>query len=140
MWIELTQHPKFFHCVLVLGLSLCALSIYLVRRTIKFIKVALPATGTVLEIREYGQPQGHEDEVTWHPVIKFQNMAGETFSFECYGSSNKREFKKGSSVEILYDPERPSRAVVNTWWRLWLFKLTPSVFGSGFIWAALRNL
>lgn len=86
-----------------------------------FARQALPAEGTVVEIRE--TPQGNADSRTWVPVIEFETAAGRRVRID--GPSTESPVSRGEHVAVLYMSQHPERARVNTFDQRWL---VPSVF------------
>ena len=53
-----------------------------------------------------------EDGCTYSPVVRFKTQSGETVSFESSYSSSPPAYNVGESVEVIYSPENPEKAVI----------------------------
>ena len=75
-----------------------------------------PTLGTVVEVLEKTDEYG---DTLYQPVIEFQDLSGESHQV----SSSWQSFpshREGEAVEILYPPQNPEQAIVNTWPDKWL--------------------
>jgi hypothetical protein len=54
------------------------------------------------------------------PVVEFQTHAGRRVSFvEAAAGVGNDELRKGDQVAVLYDPEKPGRATIYSFFHLW---------------------
>jgi hypothetical protein len=86
---------------------------------------------TEVGIVTQGRVVGHEsstdeDGTTYKPTFTFQTGAGISHTVTSMMGSNPRPYDVGDTVEVIYDPEHPSRAEINSFVRMWLF---PLIFG-----------
>jgi hypothetical protein len=89
-------------------------------------------TGTILRYRRIEGPKPNE----WMsvPIVEFKTNAGKTVVFEGTVDSILQNIcNSGEVVEIIYDPNNPEHAVINTFAELWFAPLLSWVIGVGFI-------
>jgi len=53
-----------------------------------------------------------DDGCTYAPVVRFETKAGNTVSFESLYSSSPPAYHVGESVQVIYSPENPEKAVI----------------------------
>src|SRR3974390_1194455 len=53
------------------------------------------------------------------PVVEFQTQSGESVTFKSRSGSSPPSFRVGESVPVLYNPNDPQHASINTSWQLW---------------------
>ncbi|MHC0062451.1 DUF3592 domain-containing protein [Nostoc sp. UIC 10890] len=101
--------------------------------TRSFVTSAIPAQGTIIDLvqRSSTDNKGRYSYV-YYPVVKFTTSSGETTVFEANSGSNPPEFTKGQQVEILYSPEKPNSATINSWLSLWFLPIMFISLGSIF--------
>jgi hypothetical protein len=90
----------------------------------RFINKAASADGVVTglaPVAENVSRQYHEgDVIFYHPVIRFVTAHGREVTFQAtQGSENRPAQQLGQSVRILYDPENPTDARLDTWYSRW---------------------
>lgn len=68
-----------------------------------------------------------------YPVVKFTPSSGDPITFESNSGSNPPAFKQGQQVEVLYNPQQPSSAMINSWGELWLLPIIFTAMGSLFL-------
>ena len=67
----------------------------------------------------------------YYPVIEFTAHRGENIRFRAQtGKMDGEEFARGTKVDVVYDPERPSHARMNNFDDLWLGSATMAGIGS----------
>ncbi len=97
-------------------------------------KNGVKTEGTILR---YRRVQGHKtNDMMLVPVVEFQTNSGKTIIVEGTVdniSLTKNICSSGERVEIIYDPEDPKNAVINTFAELWFAPLLLWFIGSGFI-------
>ncbi len=91
----------------------------LVIREYSFGKQAVPATGSIVDLRVSDSGDGPNH----YPVVEFKTNQGETIRFE--GLSTSPPPVKGTVVPVLYSSADPKNARINTFVDRWLF---PSLF------------
>ena len=108
---------------LVAGLGLTAWGYLNVKN--KFDGSAFVKTeGTVLRMREV--ESNENTGVTWAPVIKFTDRAGNEHVFESTVSSDPPAYKVGDKVPILYPEGKPKDVFIDSFMEKWF---TPIMLG-----------
>ena len=82
----------------------------------------LTASGMVISNQyiDHVDPE-NSTSVTWtyHPVVRFTSAAGDVVVFIDNFGSYPAKYGVGEMLEVLYDPENPQNAAINTWLSLW---------------------
>lgn len=65
------------------------------------------APGVVTEVIRRGT-NGRYTTVTFHPIVEFE-ADGKRISLECSDGGGRKSFYEGQNVEVLYDPDDPTR-------------------------------
>jgi hypothetical protein len=107
---------------LALGAALLAAAGYMGLQVKQLIAVAAKAEGTVVDFERRSSKGG----TSYAPVFAFTAADGATRRFTTSGSG---DYKKGESVEVLYDPQNPEDARLNTFMELWFGSLAVGAFG-----------
>jgi hypothetical protein len=87
-------------------------------------------TGTVVEKVRVERPG---ETANFYPVVEFKTQTGEVFRFEGKTSGPENEYKIGEQVEILYDPQDPQGAMINSWKELWFPSIAMMIIGGGML-------
>jgi hypothetical protein len=66
-----------------------------------------------------------------HPQVRFTTAAGEVIEYPQNGWISG--YQVGDQITVLYDPQRPTKAVVNTFGALWGFTLLGFTMGAAFV-------
>ena len=90
-----------------------ALHIYLGRK--RFLAVAQPAAGTVVEV----QVRGVGRNAVAVPVFDFRTAEGTDQRAESLQGTGFQGFKVGQAVAVRYDPDDPGKAEVDSFAVLW---------------------
>jgi len=100
----------------VIGLVVLFIGLFWLNATSERLKRMLDGTGTVVEVtrRRIG------DDINYYPRIEFQTQTGETFQFESNTGGSSTSYRVGDQVLILYDPQMPQDATINSWYEIWL--------------------
>ncbi|MBX9256680.1 DUF3592 domain-containing protein [Desmonostoc muscorum CCALA 125] len=102
--------------------------------TRSFVAAAIPAEGTVIElVQRLSSPdsKGRRSYI-YYPVVQYTTRSGESTIFESNSGSSPPQFAKGQHVEILYTPDKPGSAMINSWLTLWFLPLMLTGLGSIF--------
>jgi hypothetical protein len=105
-----------------LVLSLLVLAVYLLSQ----------ASSSYLILRSSTDNKGRSSSV-YYPVVKFTPNNGEATTFESNSGSKPPAFRKGQQVEVLYDPQQPDSAMINSWLELWFLPGMFTGMGSLFV-------
>lgn len=106
--------------VVSVSLILLAVGGFLGYRTSRFRQSAATASGTVIELVERVSHSDEGTSVVYAPRVQFRTSAGEERIFLSDTGSNPPAFAPGDPVEVLYNPDHPADARLNTFWQLWL--------------------
>ncbi|MBO9320163.1 MAG: DUF3592 domain-containing protein [Chloroflexus sp.] len=100
----------------VVGLVLLFIGLFWLNATSERLKRMIDGTGTVVEVtrRRIG------DDINYYPRIEFQTQTGETFQFESNTGGSSTSYRVGDQVPILYNPQMPQDATINSWYEIWL--------------------
>ncbi len=97
-------------------------------------KYGIKTHGTIIR---YERHRGNKPNETFVlPVVLFYTNSGEKIIFE--GHINNSSFlknicKTGEEVEVIYNPNAPKDAMINSFAEIWFFPLLLWVIGFGFI-------
>ena len=151
MWNSIVSHPHFYHWFLFSGLAFCVLSIYSLVLAKQFMRKGETTSGRVIRLIEHGGP--HESDITWSPVVEYEDTNGEVHEFECSVSSHapktgwhqssqpaKPDYEIGDAVEVVFDPMNPGKAKIKSWKRIWVIPVFLGFFGVAMVWEASRHL
>jgi hypothetical protein len=118
---------------LLVGLGLLTGAYFSYSSTKHFLAHAVDAQGTVIELerRESTDSDGRSSTM-FYPVVEFQTDTGKKIIFHESSGSNPPAYAVGDSTPILYTPENPSEASINSFLSLWLGALIFSFLGSMF--------
>ncbi|MBD1881669.1 MULTISPECIES: DUF3592 domain-containing protein [unclassified Coleofasciculus] len=84
-------------------------------QTQDFIKNSSSTTGTVIDLKLQASRKSH----IYFPLFQFQTPNGEIVKVESNMGSNPPGYQVGQSVPIIYNPNSPNEAEINSFWSLW---------------------
>jgi len=99
----------------VLGPVLLAVGVYLYARTSAFLERATRTRGEVVELVERRSDDGY----TYAPVFVFEDAKGTSRRIVSNTSSNPPGYAVGDEVDVLYDPDDPEDACIDSFFSLW---------------------
>jgi Protein of unknown function (DUF3592) len=114
----------------VSAIFLCV-GIYTAVGTKEFKTHAILAPGTVID-NVQGMSSG---EIFYYPKIHFLSKEGKEITIISAMGASSAEFQVGEAVTLLYDPQRPMQAKIDSFWQLWSLPLFPC--GGGVISASI---
>lgn len=99
-----------------IGLVVLFIGLFWLNATSQRLTRMIDGTGTVVEVirRRVG------DDINFYPRIEFQTQTGETFQFESNTGGSSTAYRIGDQVPILYNPQMPQDATINSWYEIWL--------------------
>jgi hypothetical protein len=103
--------------------------------TYSFVGTAVSTQGTVIDL-ELGSSTDSEGRSfsVYYPVVKFTASNGEPTIFESNTGSQPPAFTKGQQVEVLYNPQKPNSAMINSSrFDLWFAPAMITGMGSVFV-------
>ena len=101
-------------CILV-GCGFLASALHIRRLRKRFLAEARAATGTVVEV----QVRGVGRNAVSVPIFEFHTADGRLQRAESLMGSGFQGFSVGEAVTVLYDPNVPSRAEIDSYAMLW---------------------
>lgn len=104
----------------IIGILMIIGSLIWMVRNYQFVSRAVSAKGTVISLNAGGS----------HPQIRF--TAGDGKPVEYSQSGLIFGYRPGDEVEVLYDPEAPQKASVNTFGAMWGFPFLGFLIGACF--------
>jgi hypothetical protein len=99
-------------------------------RTRAFLGRAEKAPGTVVAL----EPTRSDRSTYYHPVVRFGLRSGQERTFRSHFGSNPPSHSVGETVEVLYDPDDPSDARIDSTFSRWggvmIFAAVGAIFGA----------
>ena len=134
---------KFLRTIFILvGLGLFAGSIYSLQQTNEFLTSAIQAEGTVIELI----PRRSDNSTTYAPKVSFLSASQQPYTFTSSSSSSPAAYSRGEKVSVLYAPNNPSDAKIDSFFSLWgvalimgILGLSFAAVGGGILIAQIRN-
>lgn len=102
------------------------LSMWMFVGNILFTLRAERTTGTVVG---YQTRRGNKGGATQAEVVEFQGPDGKTVQFVEKTSRSRFIMNTGHEVNVLYDPDKPEKARINSFWGLYFFPITLLIVG-----------
>ncbi|TAF09590.1 MAG: DUF3592 domain-containing protein [Nostocales cyanobacterium] len=86
-----------------------------------FLTTAIPAQGTVIQLLKSSstKPKQSIKYYNYRLLVEFTTKQRKPTKFGSNASNNPPAYTKGPQVEILYDPENPQSAIINSWGEIW---------------------
>ena len=110
-----------------MGLSILLVSSLWTISTVELVLTGVFTHGTIIEIKG-----GYDG--AFYPVFKYQTEEGTWYRETGVGSSHPlypiyAVYSVGKRVPVIYDPDNPTTAGINTFMQLWLFPILVNLFG-----------
>ena len=99
----------------VVGIGMLIGAFFWYNSSSEFSEKSVRAEGTVVEL----VVNRSRDSRTYSPVVQFVNEAGKKIEFKSRTGSNPPDYSRGEKVEVLYLPENPEEAKINSFFALW---------------------
>ncbi len=97
--------------------------------------IAMVAQGEIVGSNSRSSSEGG---YTYYPVVAFKALDGRKYTFEGKTGSSPPMFDVGDKVMVLYDPDRPEKAIIDHGWLNWLPSLGLMLLGALMVFWALR--
>lgn len=97
------------------GVVLISISTWLFLDSRQFVQEAEKASGTVIDFKE----RSSQDSYTYAPIVSYKTAANQTIEFVSSTSSNPPSHQAGETVDVLYIPNDPYDAEINSFFSLW---------------------
>jgi hypothetical protein len=98
----------------IIGIGILMLAIYLYNTQSEFIAKGIKVPGTVID-----NVIGGEDNDVYFPMVQFKSRDGEERRFTASTGSSPPMHNVGEPVEVIYDPDNPDDAQINSTFDLW---------------------
>lgn len=104
---------------LIVGTIFTAVGVNRIRQQRRFVATAKTATGTVIEINEEFQRVNRERRLLKYPVVRFSTLDGQEIEFQSSTGTNPSRYRVGDQVTVLYQPDDPQQAEIQSFLSLW---------------------
>ncbi|MCL4868451.1 MAG: DUF3592 domain-containing protein [Anaerolineae bacterium] len=124
--------------ILLISAPFLGVGLYEMGQSRRIVREYAAATGTVV-----GNSYSVDDEGggAYYPVVEFKPNDGRPVQFTSGIGSSPPDYQEGEQVAVLYDPENPRQAYINSWKRLWFaptlfiaIGLLPLIIGLAILW------
>jgi hypothetical protein len=116
---ETPKKPKQGGCMglslffVIVGVGMLAFVYWLHTQQQAFARIAISTVGTVIEMQERTSKSSSGSRSTsYAPVVQFVTTREDVYTFTSVMSSNPPAYSVRDQVEVLYNPENPSEAVL----------------------------
>jgi Protein of unknown function (DUF3592) len=99
---------------LIAGLTLICCAIWSIRNACVKIRTWQTASGTVVGYKEYVDQQANRSITAFCPQVQFSTDDGKVIDFTSSSGSNRRPYRIGATVKVLYAPADPEKAVIKS--------------------------
>ncbi len=103
-------------------------------RTVKFARSATRTVGVVMD--NVMTLNNADNQVSYHPKITFRTREGLDVTVISPDGSTDAEFRVGEQVAMLYDPRKPTNAVIDSFWHRWALPIILNSLGLAALMAA----
>lgn len=110
---------------LIVGLGVLAGSVYNTLQTKDFLSSAVHAEGEVVDLIA----RRSDNSTTYAPKVSFYTANKQRLSFTSSSSSSPAAYSRGEKVTVLYSPNNPSNAKIDSFFSLWGASLIMGVLG-----------
>jgi hypothetical protein len=115
--------------MLVVGLFLLVGSLFFANQTLTYLRGSVKTQGTVVRIRKVN---GRHRNFNYAPVFAFSDAAGHSYTLISHNVSNPSSFAIGDTATVLYKPDDPQHARIDSFMELWAFNLGGVLVGGLF--------
>jgi Protein of unknown function (DUF3592) len=108
--------------------------LFIALNTRSFVGKGISTQGTVIDVvRHTSRDSNGRSSTTYYPVVKFTPSSGEPVIFEANSGSNPPTHRRGQKIDVLYNPQEPESATINSWLDLWFLPTMFMGMGSLFV-------
>ena len=108
--------------------------------TCAFTEGALKADGVVVDFEIWDPPGADISEEIWYAMVRYTPEGGEELTFTGPSRNGLVNLDKGDAVTVLYHPEDPAGARVDSFMGLWFKAAIMWLVGAGAIFVPLLTL
>lgn len=119
---------------LIIGILMAVGAGYFSWYQFNFVSHSVRAQGTVMDMIS---SKGSKGGYTYHPVVDFKTPDGTLIKFTSGVGSNPPEFNKNDRVNVLYPPENPNSAQIDTPVDIWMGPVVLWILAIGFMIAGI---
>ena len=125
--------PYISRIMIFFGLVFLCISLWQCIATLAFVNTAVSAEGRIVapDISTIGRKVSKRRE--YRSVFVYHDDLGKQHRIETSSGFSSPEFKVGELVPVLFRPDAPSEAKINTFWNLWSFTINSTIVGSIFL-------
>ncbi len=123
--------------LLFLGSLILCICVWKFVSTLVFLNASVSTEGQVVELIKFskGGKKARAGGVTkiftyYRPVFVYRDKYGNQHRVESSSSSSSPEFKVGDRVPVIFEPDTPSAARINTFWDIWSGAITYGIVGA----------
>jgi len=128
------SRPKLFNLIfLAVGTLLLCIGISTTASRVSFKRTAAAATGRVIRL----QPGSSRHGTVYYPVIQFVSEDQQEITFKGNNGSRPAAFHVNDPVEVLYDPDDPHHAYINSFMEFWGSSVI--LFAAGCVFVAIPS-
>lgn len=114
----------------IVGVALLGTGGWLAIGTINFKSAAAITDGIVLRLdRRYSTDSDGNSGYLYYPVVQFTSSSGGAVEFRGSTGASPPVYRKGERVTVLYNPETPDNARIDSFTDLWLGSLITGTIG-----------
>jgi hypothetical protein len=120
-----------FSIFFVIGVGLLIGCYFMVRHTQHFLQTAIPVRGVVVEnvYRESSGNNNNGPSWSYYPHVQFRTTDGQAIDFVSSTGSSPPSYSVNQPVTVLYDPQQPYKASINSFGQLWVGPLVLGILG-----------
>jgi hypothetical protein len=123
---------------LAIGVVIAIAGVFSYVSTRRFIDRAARAAGTVVRVLE--EADSGDGGTLFRPVVQFRTLAGAMVEFRSNFRSKPAGYRLGDAVTVLYEPDAPDRAEIESFMTLWFLTLICGLLGTIFLGAGVGVL
>lgn len=107
----------------LVGIIPLCLGLYVLAERRAFVATALESEGEVVAIvlATSKARTGGDDLNSYAPRVRFVTATGQPVEFQASAASSDTGYRVGDRVPVLYLPDAPDNASINTFFHLWIF-------------------
>jgi hypothetical protein len=110
--------------MVVVAIITLTISFFVYRHIQRFVQTASHAQGTVSKLN------GRDGEKVLYPVFTFEDSRGTLHSIESLSGSYPAAYKVGDSVAVIYQPDKPDNAEIESFLNIWIWPIALAGFGA----------
>jgi hypothetical protein len=107
--------------IIIIALAVLSVSFSTFCHTQKFLKSASRTQGTIVKLDDEGREA--------YPVVMFHDSRGQEHEIESTAGQNPPAYRIGEAVTVLYQPDKPENAKLNTFFDIWGWTIMLVGFG-----------